>query len=148
MVAEVENNLGKKREELTDVSPEEVIIETVSTTRLEERHDVIERTDFKASNANKLRPDECSLNMFTGTGPDQKEITGIVKRKSEAPELVMAHETRIIRRQKVLVTDEQVFKRQAEIIFEHHAQKNASLLGQEIGDKYVGDIMFHWFANV
>jgi len=137
-VDECNANSMKAPEDRVGVSKEEVWLETVSTQRLQESHDAKERHNFKKESMAGLFPEDCKLRQFQGDAPSGGTITGIAVARDLEPTLVLEHETRVVRRTKVLGMDDALFKQHAARVFQGHADKNEKLLGMRIGDAYKG----------
>ena len=127
--------MDKEREAL-ELPAEVVDLETHLYSKREDTSLIMTRADFRDSNSKLLWPEDVKLRQVKGEGPRGDQIQGVAM-KVGVPKLITGHETRVIRRTRVLDTKDQKFKDQAVRIFQQHRQQNEVMLGSLPGDRYV-----------
>ena len=89
-------NANRAEAEARSYRPEIVEVETWTKSFIEERHEIIDKSEFKDTKGVLL--DDTKLRLMKGTTPRGQEVTGAVRKSKQPFELVLQNGKTVERR--------------------------------------------------
>lgn len=113
---------------------QEVFFEICSTSSLEERFDFVSRQDFKDKHG--AFPCGAKLTQTKVTDHRGREITGILMRSDQPPQLVVTTTKRWVRRSPLMKMEQHLYEQQGEHVWASEVDEAQKNMGQALGGKY------------